>query len=600
MRVSRLMLVTLRDVPADAEIASHQLLLRGGYIRRVGSGIYAYLPLMWRVLRKISAIVQQEMDATGALETLLPQLQPAELWERSGRWQGYTAGEGIMFHLEDRQGRQVGLGPTHEEVVTSLAGELLRSYRQLPVTVYQIQNKFRDEIRPRFGLMRGREFIMKDAYSFHADEQDLGRCYGEMDLAYRRIFERCGLQAVAVEADSGAIGGAASQEFMVTAEAGEDLILTSEDGSYAANLEKAVSIPTPSTPLPTGDERVIDTPNQASIDELCRGQDLDASQVVKVLALLARMESGSQQPVLISLRGDQELNEVKLANAVCAALDGGVLDITPISPEQVSKQGLEPWPFGALGPDLPDSVLKGAKSWTTQFLRFADPTAAELDRFVCGANTPDQHRWGSSWSTLDGSPKAIDLRNAKAGDRCLQSPDQTLVARRGIEVGHIFQLGRKYSQAMDATFTTAEGGQDAFWMGCYGIGVSRLAQAAVEQHHDKAGICWPVAIAPFQVVIVVANMQDDTQLQLGEQLYSTLQASGIDVLLDDRSERAGVKFKDADLIGIPWRLVVGRDAANGQVELVERATRDTQVLDHAEAITALREVMNTITTPTVD
>jgi len=599
MRVSRLMLVTLRDVPADAEIASHQLLLRGGYIRRVGSGIYAYLPLMWRVLRKISTIVQQEMDATGALETLLPQLQPAELWQLSGRWQGYTAGEGIMFHLEDRQGREVGLGPTHEEVVTSLAGELLRSYRQLPVTLYQIQSKFRDEIRPRFGLMRGREFIMKDGYSFHADEADLRRCYGEMDQAYRRIFARCGLQAVAVEADSGAIGGAASQEFMVTAEAGEDLILTSDDGRYAANLEKAVSIPSEATPLPAGEAQVIDTPGQASIEDLCSAQNLDATQVVKVLALLARLESGQQQPVLVCLRGDQELNEVKLVNAISATLNEGVLDVTPFSADQVSNQGLEAWPFGALGPDLPDSCLKGARSWAETFLRLADPTALRLDRFVCGANTADQHRWGSSWSDMACTPQEVDLRNAQAGDRCLQDPDQILRARRGIEVGHIFQLGRKYSRAMDATFTTAEGAQEPFWMGCYGIGVSRLAQAAVEQHHDQAGICWPLAIAPFEAIVVVANMNDETQQQLGEQLYNTLRANGIDALLDDRSERAGVKFKDADLIGIPWRVVVGRDAASGQVELVERATRESRVLPHAEAIAILQKAIPSDTTPTV-
>ena len=599
MRVSRLMLVTLRDVPADAEIASHQLLLRGGYIRRVGSGIYAYLPLMWKVLRKISAIVQEEMNATGALETLLPQLQPAELWERSGRWQGYTAGEGIMFHLEDRQGREVGLGPTHEEVVTSLAGDLLRSYRQLPVTIYQIQNKFRDEIRPRFGLMRGREFIMKDAYSFHADEADLRRCYGEMDQAYRKIFERCGLQAVAVEADSGAIGGAASQEFMVTAEAGEDLILTSEDGSYAANLEKAVSIPSDPAPLAAGGARVIDTPGQGSIDELCKGQGLEPSQVVKVLALMARMESGTQQPVLVSLRGDQELNDVKLVNAISAVCEEGVLDVTPVSADQVANQGLQPWPFGALGPDLSDSVLKDAKSWSQRFLRFGDPTALNLERFVCGANAEDQHRWGSSWSDLNCTLHEVDLRNAMAGDRCLQDPNQILMARRGIEVGHIFQLGRKYSEAMNASFTNAEGNQEAFWMGCYGIGVSRLAQAAVEQNHDQAGICWPLAIAPFEAAIVVANMQDEAQLALGELLYAQLQSSGVDVLFDDRSERAGVKFKDADLIGIPWRLVVGRDAANGQVELVERATREAQVLPHAEAVALLHEAILRATTPTV-
>jgi len=584
MRVSRLMLVTLRDVPADAEIASHQLLLRGGYIRRVGSGIYAYMPLMWRVLQRISAIVRDEMDATGALETLLPQLQPAELWQRSGRWQGYTAGEGIMFHLEDRQGRQLGLGPTHEEVVTSLAGDLLRSYRQLPVTLYQIQSKFRDEIRPRFGLMRGREFIMKDAYSFHSNEQDLRTCYSAMDGAYRRIFARCGLQAVAVDADSGAIGGAASQEFMVTAEAGEDLILTSEAGDYAANLEKAVSIPTTAVPLPDGDSRLIDTPRQHTIEALCEEQQLDPTQVVKVLVLIARMESGQQQPVLVCLRGDQELNEVKLINALASRIGEGVLDLGPVTAEQLTSQGLGPWPFGALGPDLPDSLLEGAKSWSDGFLRLADPTALALDRFVCGANEEDRHRWGWRWSAWEQQPAEVDLRNARAGDRCLTDPDQTLIERRGIEVGHIFQLGRKYSKAMEATFTNAEGQQEALWMGCYGIGVSRLAQAAVEQHHDQGGICWPLAIAPFQVIVVVASMQDDTQRALGEHLYAQLREAGIDALLDDRSERAGVKFKDADLIGIPWRLVVGRDAAEGRIELVERSGRNTTVLPQTEAL----------------
>ena len=444
-----------------------------------------------------------------------------------------------------------------------------------------------------------REFVMKDAYSFDTDPEAMAKSYSVMREVYRRIFARCGLQAVAVEADSGAIGGAASQEFMVTAEAGEDLILTSDDGRYAANLEKAVSIPSEATPLPAGEAQVIDTPGQASIEDLCSAQNLDATQVVKVLALLARLESGQQQPVLVCLRGDQELNEVKLVNAISATLNEGVLDVTPFSADQVSNQGLEAWPFGALGPDLPDSCLKGARSWAETFLRLADPTALRLDRFVCGANTADQHRWGSSWSDMACTPQEVDLRNAQAGDRCLQDPAQILRARRGIEVGHIFQLGRKYSRAMDATFTTAEGAQEPFWMGCYGIGVSRLAQAAVEQHHDQAGICWPLAIAPFEAIVVVANMNDETQQQLGEQLYNTLRANGIDALLDDRSERAGVKFKDADLIGIPWRVVVGRDAASGQVELVERATRESRVLPHAEAIAILQKAIPSDTTPTV-
>ncbi len=589
MRVSRLMLVTLRDVPADAEIASHQLLLRGGYIRRVGSGIYAYLPLMWKVLRRITSIVRDEMDRAGGLETLLPQLHPSELWQRSGRWQGYTAGEGIMFHLEDRQGRELGLGPTHEEVITSLAGELLRSYKQLPVNLYQIQTKFRDEIRPRFGLMRGREFIMKDAYSFHSSEKDLQATYVDMDQAYRRIFERCGLEAVPVDADSGAIGGAASQEFMVTAEAGEDLILISEDGTYAANQEKAVSQPHPPVPLEDTSGAVVATPGQTSIESLCTAQGWHPSQVVKVLLLLARLDSGEEQPVLVSLRGDQELNEVKLVNAVSRQLETSVLDCRPISADDVMRQGLQDIPFGAIGPDLRDDVLKQASSWTKRFLRLVDPTASDLKRFICGANRPDEHRKGCSWSELD-LPETLlttDLRNARAGEPCLHNPELKLTEKRGIEVGHIFQLGRKYSKALGSSFTNEAGQQEPFWMGCYGIGISRLAQAAVEQHHDEAGISWPASIAPYEAIVVVANIQDSTQASLGESLYESLLEQGIDALLDDRKERAGVKFKDADLIGIPWRIVVGRDAAEGMVELVQRSDRSVRKLPHAEALEAL-------------
>ena len=406
MRVSRLMLVTLRDDPAEAEIPSHKLLLRAGYIRRVGSGIYAYLPLLWRVLQKISAIVREELNATGALETLLPQLQPAELWQRSGRWAGYTDGEGIMFHLEDRQGRELGLGPTHEEVITALAGDLLRSYRQLPVNLYQIQTKFRDEIRPRFGLMRGREFIMKDAYSFHADEACLRQTYGAMDQAYRHIFSRCGLRAVAVEADSGAIGGSASQEFMVTADAGEDLILASGDGSYAANQERAVSLAPEAVPLPSGARSAgagdtLDTPGASSIEQLSQAHGLDPTQVVKVLLLLARFEDGCQQPLLVSLRGDQQLNEVKLANALtarCGADHGTLLELGPLTPEAAQREGLTPLPFGYLGPQLPDAALAGARSWQPRFLRLADATATALEAFVCGANALDRHLVGASWS----------------------------------------------------------------------------------------------------------------------------------------------------------------------------------------------------------
>jgi len=587
MRVSGLMLVTLRDVPSEAEITSHQLLLRAGYIRRVGSGIYAYLPLMWRVLQRITGIVRDEMDRAGALESLLPQLHPAELWERSGRWQGYTAGEGIMFHLEDRQGRQLGLGPTHEEVITSLAGDLLRSYRQLPVNLYQIQTKFRDEIRPRFGLMRGREFIMKDAYSFHADEADLRATYDRMDQAYRRIFERCGLEAVPVDADSGAIGGAASQEFMVTADAGEDLILISDDGIYSANQEKAVSLPSTAVPLQAAELALVETPDQASITAVCEAQGWHPSQLVKVLLLVARLEDGEQQPVLVSLRGDQDLNEVKLINALTVQLGTGVLDCRSITAEDMSRQGLSEIPFGSIGPDLDDSLLAPASSWRTRFLRLADQTATALERFCCGANQPDRHRSHCTWAALGGAPTAVDLRTARAGEACVHNPDARLEAKRGIEVGHIFQLGRKYSTALESRFTNEAGQEEPFWMGCYGIGISRLAQAAVEQHHDDAGICWPEAIAPFEAIVVVANIQDEGQAALGTQLYNHLRQAGVDALLDDRKERAGVKFKDADLIGIPWRIVVGRDAAEGMVELVQRRGRQVSKLHHSDAINSL-------------
>ena len=627
MRVSRLMLVTLRDDPAEAEIPSHKLLLRAGFMRRLSSGIYAYLPLLWRVLQKISTIVRQEMDTTGALETLLPQLQPADLWERSGRWAGYTAGEGIMFHLTDRQGRELGLGPTHEEVITTLAADLLRSYRQLPVNLYQIQTKFRDEIRPRFGLMRGREFIMKDAYSFHGDEDSLKQTYAAMDLAYRRIFQRCGLRTVAVEADSGAIGGSASQEFMVTAEAGEDLILASADGRYAANQERAVSLPPEALPLPSGlgaggAGAPLSTPGQTTIEQLCGAHGFEASQLVKVLLLLARFADGQVQPLLISLRGDQQLNAVKLANAVTARLapaHGALLAIDPLTAELVRSEklalDLSEIPFGYLGPDLDDAVLAktpevmgldlsarpgeapggGAATHppsvrlARSFLRLADTTAADLAAFVCGANAVDRHRVGASWPGLGLQPEALDLRAAQSGDRCLHDPDQCLQAARGIEVGHIFQLGRKYSEALEARFTNESGVEEAFWMGCYGIGVSRLAQAAVEQHHDRDGICWPVAIAPFEVIVVIANTQEAAQVELAEGLYNELSAAGIEVLLDDRSERAGVKFKDADLIGIPWRVVVGRGAASGQVELVRRAGSEKLELP-ASAVCARLEI----------
>ncbi len=584
MRVSRLMLVTLRDVPADAEIISHQLLLRGGYIRRVASGIYAYLPLMWRVLKKIKNIVREEMDSANALETLLPQLQPSEPWKSTGRWQAYTSGEGIMFHLKDRQGRELGLGPTHEEIITTLAKELLRSYRQLPITLYQIQSKFRDEIRPRFGLMRSREFIMKDAYSFHGNESSLKATYSSMDRTYKRIFNRCGLTTVAVDADSGSIGGAASQEFMVTAKTGEDFILTSSDGKYSANQEKAVSHPSPPIPLKEGKTSLIETKGQNTIKDLCQQNDIEASQIVKVILLVARLQSLKKQPVLISIRGDQELNEIKLINTLAAQIDEDIIDISYVNPEKLSSEGLESLPFGSIGPDLNDSVLSNAKSWEKNFLRLTDETASSLKSFICGANKIGKHHIHITWEKLGVIPTVADLRKAKSGDRCLHDKDQILKECRGIEVGHIFQLGRKYSQSLNATFTNENGKEEPYWMGCYGIGISRLAQAAVEQNHDNEGINWPLAIAPFEVIVVIANQKDPQQKKMGEEIYQRLIKGNIDALIDDRVERAGVKFKDADLIGIPFRIVVGRDAEAGKVELIKRSNRESKILLIEEAL----------------
>jgi len=587
MRVSRLMLVTLRDAPADAEVISHQLLLRGGFIKRVTSGIYAYMPLLLKVIKKITSIVQEELDAKGCLETLLPQLHPAEIWKQSGRWDGYTAGEGIMFHLTDRQDRELGLGPTHEEVITRIAGDILQSYKQLPINLYQIQTKFRDEIRPRFGLMRSREFIMKDAYSFHANEQSLKSTYLEMNEAYERIFKRCGLEIVAVDADSGAIGGAESREFMVTADAGEDLILLTPDKKYAANQEKASSSPSRADALEKGEEKLISTKDQTTIKDLCLNQNFPPNQVVKVIILLATLDNDIHQPILISIRGDQELNEVKLINIISKHLNTSVISLSTVSIKEIRKEGLTDIPFGYIGPDLKDSSLDRSPKWEHNFIRFVDHTAADLESFICGANVIDHHKIFATWSSLGELPQAVDIRKAIPGDSSLHDKTQKLVAKRGIEIGHIFQLGRKYSSSLDASFTNESGKQEPFWMGCYGIGISRLAQAAVEQNHDENGIIWPLSIAPFEVIIVIANVKDEAQFKLANEIYFELKEQGVDVLIDDREERAGVKFKDADLIGIPWKVIAGRESSSRKVELAHRTTKTSKSLDSKEAIKEL-------------
>ncbi|MFM6355609.1 MAG: proline--tRNA ligase [Planktothrix sp.] len=596
MRLSQMLFVTLREDPKEAEIPSHKLLVRAGYIRRIGSGIYAYLPLMWRVLQKVSQIVREEMNATGAQECLLPQVQPSELWRESGRWDTYTKAEGIMFSLTDRRKRELALGPTHEEVITTIAKDMIRSHQQLPLHLYQIQTKFRDEIRPRFGLMRGREFIMKDGYSFHSDEESLKKTYREMDQAYRNMLRRCGLQYRAVEADSGAIGGSGSQEFMVLAEAGEDEVLYTEDGKYAANTEKAVSLPVDAKPSSFTEYQKLETPNTNTIETLANFLKCSPTQIVKNVLYQVVYDNGTTILVLVSIRGDQEVNDVKLQNELTKLAPEfsakTLLSLTVPDEEAQQKWAAKPLPLGYISPNLEDSYInsKTKEGEHSKFLRMVDKTAVELKNFVTGADESGYHVVGANWGKEFTLPKLIvDIRKAQKGDRAVHDPNQILHSARGIEVGHIFQLGIKYSQAMKATFTNEQGEELPLVMGCYGVGVSRLAQSAVEQSYDKDGIIWPVAIAPYQVIIVIPNITDGQQVEIAEKLYTELNQAGIETLLDDRDERAGVKFKDADLIGIPYRIVTGRSIKSGKVEWVERATHNSQEIAIEDVVTILKQ-----------
>ena len=594
MRLSKMLFVTLRETPAEAEIPSHQLLLRAGYIRRIGSGIYAYLPLMWRVLKKVSQIVREEMDATGAQECLLPQLQPSQLWQESGRWDTYTKAEGIMFSLTDRGNRELGLGPTHEEVITAIARDAIRSYRQLPLNLYQIQSKFRDEIRPRFGLMRGREFIMKDAYSFHTDEESLKQTYQDMDRAYRNIMTRCGLKFRPVEADSGAIGGSGSQEFMILAEAGEDEILYTEDGKYAANVEKAVSLPADVADSPFASYKKLATPDTETIAKLAEVVNCSPTVIVKNVLYEIVYDNGMTVLTLVSIRGDRDVNEVKLQN-----------ELTKLAPQYKAKTIIalnvpdataqKKWaaktlPLGYIAPDLGDDYISKSKTVAPQFIRLADSTVVDLKNFVTGANEVGYHVVGANWGEQFTLPKlVVNIQEAQVGDRACHDSSQTLMSARGIEAGHIFQLGTKYSEAMGATFTNEQGKTEPLWMGCYGIGVSRLAQAAVEQSHDKDGIIWPVAIAPYQAIVVIPNISEADKVAVAEKLYQELNQGGIETILDDRKERAGAKFKDSELIGIPYRIVTGRSLTQGKVEVVKRATKESQDIPVEEVVSTIKQ-----------
>ena len=564
MRLSQFPLSTLKETPADAEIISHQLMMRAGMLRKQAAGLYSWLPLGLRVLRKVEAIVREEMDRAGALELLMPAVQPAELWMESGRWEQYGP---ELLRFNDRHQRGFCLGPTHEEVITDIARREIRSYKQLPVNYYQIQTKFRDEIRPRFGIMRAREFIMKDAYSFHIDQNSLDATYQLMYDTYSRIFTRLGLEFRPVQADSGAIGGNISHEFHVLADSGEDAIAFSSGGEYAANVERAEAIaPAVERPAATAAMSTVDTPGQHSIEDVCKHLGVKPEQCVKTL-LLQGKETAT---VALVLRGDHDLNTVKAEK-----LDVIATPLQFASDEQIrTAAGCSAGSLGPAGLSIPVIV---------------DHSAAQLADFVCGANEDGKHLTGVNWERDLPAPDCADLRNVVDGDA---SPDGkgTLSIARGIEVGHIFQLGTKYSKAMGATVLNEQGKEETMTMGCYGIGVSRIVAAAIEQNNDDKGMIWPTAIAPFQVALLPMNMKKSQRVrEATEELYQKLQTAGIDVLLDDRPVRPGVMFSDMELIGIPHRIVVGeKNLDQHLLEYKARRGDSNQDVPRAEIITFLQ------------
>lgn len=554
MRLSALSINTLKEAPADAEVVSHQLMLRAGLIRKLASGLYSWLPVGMRVLHKVERIVREEMDRAGALEMLMPSVQPADLWRESGRWEHYGP---ELLRFADRHQREFCYGPTHEEVITDIARRELRSYRQLPVAYYQVQTKFRDEIRPRFGVMRAREFIMKDAYSFHLDDASLDRTYRVMHEAYTRIFTRLGLRFRAVEADSGAIGGDVSHEFHVLADSGEDAIVFSDSSGYAANLEQAASLPpVGERPAPGAAMESVDTPGARTIDAVATMLGVSAQQCAKTLLVRAD-DDVPDDVVALVLRGDHALNAIKAARLPGVATPLAMADAAAVT----RAAGCEPGFVGPVG---------------LRCRVYVDHAAAHLADFVCGANRAEAHLRNVNWGRDLDEPDAVDLRNVRPGD---PSPDGAgeLRMARGIEVGHIFKLGRKYSAAMDATVLDEQGRSVPMTMGCYGIGVTRIVAAAIEQNHDERGIVWPIPIAPFQIAIVPINLGRSARVREAcEALYEELCAAGYEVLLDDRDARPGFKFADADLLGIPLRVVLaerGLDA--GTLECRGRTDEDS-------------------------
>ena len=576
MKMSKLFVQTLREYPSDAEVISHKMLARAGYIRKLTSGVYNYLPLMWRVLKKIENIVREEMDAAGAQELLMPFVQPKELWEESGRWDAY--GKELM-RLKDRHDRIMCLGPTHEEIITAIARDGLKSYKQMPVNLYQIQSKFRDEVRPRYGLLRGREFIMKDAYSFDTSEEGLDKEYQNMAQAYKKIFDRCGLDTKMVQSDSGAIGGSVSHEFMVITDtdAGENDVFYCEC-DYAANSNHAVS------KLPQAvvdgkeyfsETKIIDTPNTHSIEELSKFLNIPSTLILKSLVYIV-----DKKPVIALIRADRTVEETKLMNAV-GGIEIRIASSAEIA-ELMAENGFDAVP-GFIGP-------KGMKNVPI----IADETVREMKNFVVGVNQTDKHQVGANLSDLGiDEIKYSDIRLVEAGDFCTEC-GKPLKVTKGIEVGNIFKLGTKYSKPMNAVYLDQNGKSHPYIMGCYGIGISRTAAAAVEAHYDEHGIKWPISIAPYHVVIVPVNIQDKLQMETAEKMYEELKKAGVEVVLDDRDERAGVKFKDADLIGFPYRVTVGKTINEGLVEYKTRETGEVEKVKPETAVEHLVEIVKNI------
>ncbi|KJZ07566.1 MULTISPECIES: proline--tRNA ligase [unclassified Halomonas] len=569
MRATELLISTLKETPADAEVISHQLMLRAGMIRRLTSGLYTWLPLGLRTLRKVERIVREEMDRAGAQELLMPAVQPAELWQESGRWEQYGP---ELLRLKDRHQRDYCVGPTHEEVITDLVRKEIASYKQLPANFYQIQTKFRDEIRPRFGVMRSREFIMKDAYSFHLDEASLKDTYQKMYDAYVRIFTRLGLDFRPVIADNGSIGGTGSHEFHVLADSGEDDIVFSTESDYAANMEKAEALPAPldsdaRRAEPAEELRLVDTPNAKTIATLVEQHGLPIEKTIKTLMVHGH-EGGL---VALLVRGDHELNEVKAEH-----LEEVATPLTMASEEEIrAAVGAGPGSLGPVGLEMPIVI---------------DRSVALMSDFGAGANVDGKHYFGINWERDVALPKVADLRNVVEGD---PSPDGkgVLSIKRGIEVGHVFQLGRKYSEAMNATVLGDEGKAVHPWMGCYGIGITRVVASAIEQNHDQGGIIWPDAIAPFHIAIVPMNAHKSQRVrETSERLHDELSAAGFDVLLDDRDLRPGVRFADQELMGLPHRLVVGdRSLDKGELEYKGRRDSEATMVPADEIVEFLKQ-----------